>query len=619
MSFLALLLAAPPLIYPLQAPPQVTSTFGTYRITHHHAGLDLATKDETVPVIAAADGVVTRIRRNDGGYGRTVYLRHTDGRQTVYAHLSAFAPKLAAIVAAREAKKQQFKLAFNLARPIAVKQGEPLGWVGTSGTDLVHLHFELREKGQPINPLRNGLKIPDTQAPKIARLLLVPRARDAHVADASDEAVITTFDQPIRVGGDVGIWAEVNDRIDGSTRDLTPYEIRLEVDGQQRHVTRYDQTSYADKRLTEFDFYLPHQARKLGRYNALFRWGPRQRQYAVRGRSLRRLKPGTHTARIIATDAAGNRAEQAISLVVDRARPPCSLASRTLARGKADDAFQDPVLRGRTLIMPITNLCARWTAVDLRIDGRRQSKNLAIRRFGGRPAIVTRVPADAGVSIALRLGGADGIAQFEFRTHAIKPEAEIVSGDLHIEVPKKGTFSPYPTRIATAKNPGGVGLQPLSPLYRMQNALHPSKGWMRIGIARPENGLGAVGMYMHANDRWWLLGGRDEDTHTYGASVHLGDMALMRDTADPVIGTPRVDPHPAGKRLIIPVSDVGAGISTVQVTVDGRPVHVERQRAFDRVIWLPLAPVGAGSHRVEVLAKDRAGRRTQARFEVNWP
>lgn len=619
MGLLAVLLAAPPLIYPLQAPPQVTSTFGTYRISHHHAGLDLATADETVPVIAAADGVITRIRRNDGGYGRTVYVRHADGRQTVYAHLSAFAPALAAIVAAREAKEQQFKLAFNLARPIPVKQGEALGWVGTSGTDLVHLHFELREKGQPINPLRNGLELPDTSAPKIARLLLVPRSRDAHVGDSTDEAVISDFSQPIRIGGDVGVWVEVDDRIDGSARELTPYALTLEVDGQARHVTRYDQVSYADQRLTEFDFYLPHQANKTGRYNALFRWGPQQQVHAVRGRSLGRLARGAHRARIVAMDAAGNRAEQRFDLAVGDARPPCQLESRTLAQGKPDAAFGAPVLRGDLLILPIKDLCARWTSVDLRIDGRRQAKNLAVRRFKGGVALVSEVPAKTGVLVSVRLGGPDGVAQTELRTQSIKDEAEIISGDLHLEVPRKGTFWPYPTLISTEANPGGEGLRALSPLFRMQNALHPSKDWIRVGIARPQDGLGAVGVYMRANGRWWLLGGRDEDTHTYGASVHLGDMALMRDEADPVIGAPIVDRHPAGPRLIVPVSDVGSGIATVAMTFDGQPIHIERQKAFDRVIWLPLRPVGAGAHTVTVLAKDRAGRHAKARFEVSWP
>ena len=617
---LALLAAPPSMVYPLQTAPNVTSTFGTYRISHHHAGLDLATNgDETIPVLAAADGVVTRIRRNDAGYGRAIYVRHADGWQTVYGHLSGYAPKLRAVVKAREETGQQFKLVFNLKKPFRVKKGEPLGWVGTSGTDLVHLHFELRHKGQPVNPLLHGLPIPDTTPPVIKRILLVPRTVGAHVNHAFDEAVITDFSAPIRIGGDVGIWAETNDRIDGSSRDLTPLEVELEVDGRTWHRTRYDQVSYADKRLTEFDFHLPRQAMKVGRYNALFAWGPKQTLHKTRGRSLKKLKPGTHTLRIIATDAKGNRTGQKLTVIVEKARPPCTLASSTIGKGKADAAFGAPVWRGRTVALPISNLCARFTAIDLRIDGVRQKKNLAFTTIGGAHAVVTGVPIKRGAAIQVRVKGADGIAETALRTHVIEPKAEIISGRLHIEVPKKATFWPYPTQIETLKNPGGPGLQPLSPIFRMHNRLYPSKGYMHIGVARQDHALGAVGMYLHANDRWWLLGGRDDDTHTYGGSVHLGDVALMRDTADPVIGQPRMESHPAGLRMIVPVSDKGAGISSVTMTVDGQPAFIERQKAFAQIIWLPLTAVTPGAHVIEVRAKDRAGRSSTAQFDVAWP
>lgn len=625
LSLIAALLAPPPMVYPLQASPQVTSTFGTYRINHHHAGLDLATSgDETVPVVAAADGVVYRVRRNDAGYGRAVYMRHADGWQTVYGHLSAYGPKLKPLIMAREAKKQRFKLAFNLKEPIPFKRGEVLGWVGTSGTDLVHLHFELRHKGQPVNPLLHGLPIPDTQAPVIKRLLLVPRRVGAHVNHAFDEAVITRFDAPIRLGGDVGIWAEINDHIDGNPRDLTPLEIRLEIDGKRWHRTRYDQVSYRDKRLVEFDFHLPRQARKIGRYNALFGWGPRQALHKTRGTSLKRLKPGRHTARIVAIDAGGNQTAQAFELIVEPARPPCALTSKTLGAKTLDAKTpgQEPgeqIWRGRVVATPVPDLCTRFGSIDLRINGVRQKRNLAISRVGGQPAIITQMPGKRGADVVLRLHGADGIAQLEWQSLLIEPKSEIVRGDLHLEVPKKATFVPYPTQITTQQNPGGVGLEALSPLYRMANPLYPSKGWMRVGVRRPANGLGAVGVYMRANDRWWLLGGRDEGTHTYGASVHLGDMALMRDTADPIIGSPRVEQHPAGPRMIIPVSDKGAGVSTVKVQVDGEPIFIERQKAFAQAIWLPLRPVAPGPHQVSVQAKDRAGRRAQARFTVVWP
>ena len=139
-----------PFTYPLDYPPQVSSTFGTHRITHHHAGLDLTTDGkETVAVLAAADGHVTRIRRHPKGYGRSIYVVHPGGYMTVYAHLSAFGPLFKESMKRIPRLHSQFKFNLYLPKPIPVRAGEVLGWVGTSGTDLVHLHFEIRKTDVP--------------------------------------------------------------------------------------------------------------------------------------------------------------------------------------------------------------------------------------------------------------------------------------------------------------------------------------------------------------------------------------------------------------------------------------------------------------------------------------
>jgi murein DD-endopeptidase MepM/ murein hydrolase activator NlpD len=107
---------------------RVTSGFGT-RWGRLHAGLDIAAGVGS-PVMAAADGVVESAR-NEGGYGRCVRLRHADGTQTVYAHLSAF-----------------------LVNPgEKVTAGEQIAREGNTGHSTgPHLHFEVRIGGAPVNP-----------------------------------------------------------------------------------------------------------------------------------------------------------------------------------------------------------------------------------------------------------------------------------------------------------------------------------------------------------------------------------------------------------------------------------------------------------------------------------
>ncbi|MEX2597682.1 MAG: peptidoglycan DD-metalloendopeptidase family protein, partial [Salibacteraceae bacterium] len=107
----------------------MTSTFG-WRDGRMHNGVDI---DLEVwdPVISMFSGVV-RVARYYGGYGRVVVVRHYNGLETVYAHLHRFKVK--------EGDR--------------IDGGQVVGLGGSSGHSTgSHLHFEVRFKGKPINPL----------------------------------------------------------------------------------------------------------------------------------------------------------------------------------------------------------------------------------------------------------------------------------------------------------------------------------------------------------------------------------------------------------------------------------------------------------------------------------
>uniref|UniRef100_B0T7Q1 Peptidase M23B n=1 Tax=Caulobacter sp. (strain K31) TaxID=366602 RepID=B0T7Q1_CAUSK len=115
---------------------RITSGFGPrlhplLGYTRMHRGVDLAAPIGT-PVLAAGDGVVEAVGW-DGGYGRRILLRHADGYETLYGHLSAAGP--AAEVGAR------------------VRQGQVIGWTGVSGQATgPHLHFEVRLHRVAVDP-----------------------------------------------------------------------------------------------------------------------------------------------------------------------------------------------------------------------------------------------------------------------------------------------------------------------------------------------------------------------------------------------------------------------------------------------------------------------------------
>lgn len=102
-----------------------------------HQGIDFGGAVGT-PIYAAGDGVVEQAGPN-GGYGNWVKLKHSEGWETGYAHMSRFAP--------------------GLHRGQSVKQGQLIGYVGATGRVTgPHLHYEVMKNGVKINP--KGAKVP---------------------------------------------------------------------------------------------------------------------------------------------------------------------------------------------------------------------------------------------------------------------------------------------------------------------------------------------------------------------------------------------------------------------------------------------------------------------------
>ena len=102
-----------------------------------HRGVDYAAPRGTA-VKASGDGRVVFAGRN-GGYGRTIVLRHGSVYTTLYAHLSRFSKGI------RVGKR--------------VEQGQTIGYVGSTGLATgPHLHYEFRVRGVHRDPLR--VKLP---------------------------------------------------------------------------------------------------------------------------------------------------------------------------------------------------------------------------------------------------------------------------------------------------------------------------------------------------------------------------------------------------------------------------------------------------------------------------
>lgn len=108
---------------------KVTSNFG-YRWRRQHKGIDIKVYN-TDTIRAAFDGKVRIVKYERRGYGKYVVIRHYNGLETIYGHLSE----------------------QHVAEDQEVKAGQSIGLGGNTGRSTgSHLHFETRLCGVALNP-----------------------------------------------------------------------------------------------------------------------------------------------------------------------------------------------------------------------------------------------------------------------------------------------------------------------------------------------------------------------------------------------------------------------------------------------------------------------------------
>ncbi len=165
---------------PLDIPMQLVANFGELRPNHYHMGLDIRTMQrENLPVYAAADGYVRKIKIEKSGFGNAIYIEHFNGFTTLYAHLNSFYPELAAYIKTQQYHIQSWEQEIDIDPELfPVKKGQFIALSGnTGGSQGPHLHFEIRETetGNNLNPLLFGFGLPDYTPPSVYRLVYYDR------------------------------------------------------------------------------------------------------------------------------------------------------------------------------------------------------------------------------------------------------------------------------------------------------------------------------------------------------------------------------------------------------------------------------------------------------------
>ena len=225
LSYLSFNLKSQDYLFPVKPGVQnyVSGNLGELRGDRFHMGLDIKTNGKIgAPVYATSNGYIERIRVSGTGYGKVVYLRHQDGKKSVYAHLNKFNNTLENYVLNYQYRNKKFIVNLYPGKKFYYKKGEVLGFSGNSGSSGgPHLHFEIRDSlDNALNPLGFEFKeIIDKKKPTIDYVSFKTLNINSRVNNKFGIVKFPIkYDRSINIKleGEIGISTLAFDRLDGS-------------------------------------------------------------------------------------------------------------------------------------------------------------------------------------------------------------------------------------------------------------------------------------------------------------------------------------------------------------------------------------------------------------------
>ncbi len=548
-------------VYPVEDVARLYSAnFGEMRPGHFHAGIDIKTDGvEGKPLVAVADGYVSRISIAPGGYGRAIYLTLNNGTTAVYGHLQHFRDDIEEYLRDERIRQRRNSLDLSFGpEQWPVKQGERIGWSGNSGSSFgPHLHFEIRDT--PTQRVRNvvheGVIRPtDNLPPRIMRIHYVEvdtlqgipvhgPATSYGVVRSADGRYRLTREEPVEVGPCGYFIAEVTDRRNGVGNTFGVWRVAAEIDGEPYFEYRMDGFTFDLSRCCDAVSCYPMQCRSRNEVIRLAQMeGAPDCFYTVmRERGVVRAAEGErHRIRIEVEDDCGNRSQVEFAIRGTRsALQPESLVD--------------------TLCVPLRSDRASFAAC-------------------GDEAIV-RIPAGA-----------------LFESQFARPQRREVSAEAR-------------------------GVMFLSPVYRLltpETSLRtPAVVTIRARVPR-EHQLHAMLAVRSRNGGWSPVGGTYNNGAVHAVTRTTGDLAVVVDTLPPTIRplfTEGADLSKASS-IRLRLADNFAGITAWSMTIDGEWVPSERYPMRGTLVYEFTTPPQHRRHTIRVTARDAGGN--IARYEGSF-
>lgn len=245
---------------PIHYELRLAGTFGELRSNHFHMGMDIKSSKGVSgdSIFAVADGYISRIKVDPGGYGNSLFIDHPVGFTTVYAHLSTFRKDIKDYVRTNQYEKKSFDIDESPdSLTFQVEKGEFIGLMGSTGYSYgPHLHFEIRETKteMPINPLLFGYSVRDSRKPIVQSITIHHLNQDLEKMDQeifhlSPKSGSKVLKDTLEIAAwRIGLGVSSYDPMDNIYNKNGVYKVVLKVDDKLVHKTTMDSISFEETR-----------------------------------------------------------------------------------------------------------------------------------------------------------------------------------------------------------------------------------------------------------------------------------------------------------------------------------------------------------------------------------
>lgn len=240
----------------------LSGSMGELRSTHFHGGIDIKTSGVSgLPVYAAADGFISRMKVSRGGYGNALYIKHKNGTTSVYAHLQKFKDPIQRYLIRHQYINKSFTVdLFPGKEDFPVKKGDIIAYSGNSGSSSgPHLHFEIRDQNQHVlDPSRMGFKeLKDDKSPlllKVAFICKDPLARINGQYGRYEYSAVSspeghyTLKESINLKGSIGVEIYAYDIANGTRNKYGIPDLEASLDEEVFFAQNIRNISYSKMR-----------------------------------------------------------------------------------------------------------------------------------------------------------------------------------------------------------------------------------------------------------------------------------------------------------------------------------------------------------------------------------